>query len=58
MGIKKVTLKKARGLRGTTNWKELKSLTDEEIKTAARLDLDAQELGPIELKRFRRERKE
>lgn len=57
MGIKKVTSKEARGLRGTTNWKELKSLTDEEIKAAARLDLNAQELGPIELKRFRRERK-
>jgi hypothetical protein len=58
VGTKKVTLKEARSLRGTTNWKELKSLTDEEIKTAARLDLDAQELGPIELKRFMRERKE
>jgi hypothetical protein len=56
MGIKKVSAKEARGLRGTTNWKELKSLTEEENKSAAMIDLDAQELGPVELKRFRREK--
>jgi hypothetical protein len=57
MVIRKVSAKKARSLRGTTNWIVLKRLTDEEIKTSAMLDPDARELRPEELVRFRRERK-
>jgi hypothetical protein len=54
MGIRKVSAKEARGLKGTTDWKELKRLTDEEIKSAAMIDPDAQEIGPFELTHFRR----
>ncbi len=56
MGTRKISAKKGRGMRGTTNWKEVKRLTEKEIKIAARLDPDAQELGPVELTLFRRER--
>lgn len=56
MGIRKVSANKARGLHGTTDWKELKRLTDEEIKSAAMLDPDDQELDPYELTHFRREK--
>jgi hypothetical protein len=56
MGIRKVSATKARSLRGTTNWQEVKRLTDKEIKTLAVLDPDARELRPDELMHFKRER--
>ena len=54
MAIKKVSGASARGRRGSTDWKKVKSMSDEEIKKAALQDPDAKELKDDELARFRR----
>ncbi|WP_156965724.1 hypothetical protein [Methylobacter sp. BBA5.1] len=54
MAIKKVSGTEARGRRGSTDWKKVKSMTDEEIKRAAMMDPDARELRNDELARFRK----
>ena len=41
-------------LKGKTNWKKVKALSEGQIKKAARSDPDAQLLSPEELKRFKR----
>ena len=54
MAIKKVSGASARGRRGSTDWKKVKSMTDEEIKKGAMLDPDARELRGDELTKFRK----
>ncbi|MCL7422130.1 MAG: hypothetical protein M8364_14620 [Methylobacter sp.] len=54
MAIKKVSGTEARGRRGSTDWKKVKSMTDEEIKRAAMMDPEARELRNDELARFRK----
>lgn len=54
MSIKKINGINARGRRGTTDWKKVKSMSDDEIKKAAMFDPDARELRNDELVRFRK----
>lgn len=54
MTIKKISGASARGRRGLTDWKKVKSMTDDEIKKSAMIDPDAKELRNDELARFRR----
>lgn len=54
MAIKNVSGASARGRRGSTDWKKVKSMTDEGIKKAAMLNPDARELRNDELARFRK----
>ena len=54
MTVKRVSRVSTRGLRGSTDWKKVKTMTDEEIKRAAMLDPDARELRDDELVRFRK----
>ncbi len=54
MAVKRVSRVSARGLRGSTDWKKVQTMTDEEIKRAAMLDPDARELRDDELVRFRK----
>ncbi|GAB2188823.1 hypothetical protein MAH1_04300 [Sessilibacter sp. MAH1] len=54
MTIKKISGASARGRRGSTDWKKIKSMTDDEIKKSAMIDPDAKELRNDELARFRR----
>ena len=54
MAIKKINGTDARARRGPTDWKKVKSMSDEEIKKAAKFDPDAKELRNDELARFRR----
>jgi hypothetical protein len=56
MGIRKVAAKKARGMRGSTNWEDVKNMADEDIEKAAISDPDSHELRPDELAHFRREK--
>jgi len=39
---------------GKTNWSKVKSMTEQEIISAAKSDPDAQPLSAIELKKFKR----
>ena len=54
MTVKKISGASARGRKGSTDWKKVKSMTDEEIKKAAMIDPDARELRSDELARFRK----
>lgn len=54
MAIKKVSAMQAKGRRGTTDWKKVKSMTDDEIRRATISDSDARELRSDELLKFRR----
>lgn len=54
MAIKKVSGKNAIGCRGVTDWRKLKTMTDEEIKAAALSDPNARELRDDELAKFRK----
>lgn len=54
MAVKKINGSSARGRKGSTDWKKVKSMTDEEIKKAAMIDPDAGELRNDELARFRK----
>lgn len=54
MTIKKISGVSARGRRGATDWKKVKSITDEEIKKTTISDPNSRELRNDELARFRR----
>jgi hypothetical protein len=54
MTIKKVSATHAKGRRGATDWKKVKSMTDEEIRRSAISDPSAKELKNDELVKFRR----
>ena len=53
----KVKAARARHLRGGTDWHAVKRMSDEEIRAAARTDLQAREIRPHELAQFRRVKK-
>jgi len=57
MVVRKISGASARGRRGTTDWKKVKSMSDEDIRKAAILDPDARELKDCELVKFQRGRK-
>lgn len=57
MAIKKVKSKEAKKIKGTTNWSEVDTLTDEQIEEAAREDEDTALPTDEELKEFRPVRK-
>ena len=57
MAIKKVKSEKAKKIKGTTNWNEVDTLTDKQIKKAAREDEDSALPTDEELKEFRPVRK-
>jgi hypothetical protein len=48
MVVRKISRASARGRRGTTDWKKVKSMSDEDIRKAAILDPDARELKDCE----------
>jgi putative transcriptional regulator len=54
-GTTRVTVKHGEELpRGNTDWARLDAMTDEEVRSAALSDPDAQPLGPEQLARMRR----
>jgi len=57
MAIRKVKASEAKKLRGATIWNKVKSMTDAEIRIAAKSDPNAREFRQDELMQFRRERK-
>ena len=54
MAIKKVSGKNAQGCRGVTDWRKVKTMTDEEIKAAALSDPNSRELKDYQLAEFRK----
>ncbi len=58
MAIKKISSEEAKKIKGTTNWNEVDSLTDERIKEAAKKDEDSALPTDEELEEFRPVRKE
>jgi len=57
MAIRKVKASEVKKLRGATIWNKVKSMTDAEIRIAAKSDPNAREFRQDELMQFRRERK-
>lgn len=53
MAIKKISAEDAKKQKGKTNWKELDSLTDEEIEEAAKDDPDSALPSEDDLKGFK-----
>ena len=53
----KIKIADAKQRRGGTVWSRLKSMSDEQVKAAARTDPQARELLPHELTQFRNVRK-
>jgi hypothetical protein len=56
MGIKRVSSSAAKNAIGSTNWKAVKTMTDEEIQKAAMTDPISKELRMDELMEFKREK--
>ena len=54
MATRRVKSADVQGLRGATDWKKVKAMTDAEIKSAARSDPNSPELTPQDLLRFKR----
>jgi len=54
MAIKKVKAPEAGKMRGATDWRKVKSMTDEEISQSTKLDPNARELRQDELMQFKR----
>jgi hypothetical protein len=54
MTIKRVSAKKAKTLKGATDWRQVDALDDKAIEDAARKDPDSALPTPDELKEFRR----
>lgn len=57
MATKKVTDSEARKLRGATEWRKVKAMSDAEISNAVKSDPSAREFRQDELMQFRREKK-
>jgi hypothetical protein len=55
MAVKKVSSTEARQHKGTTDWKTVAELTDEEIEKAAKEDPDSALPTPEQLKQFKRQ---
>lgn len=54
MAVVRISADDARSIKGTTNWKKLRALTEKEIVTAALLNPDARLLDSLDLARLRR----
>jgi len=56
MATTKIKGTKAKDLKGKTDWKKLKSMSDSDIKVATMNDPDSKELRDDELAKFKKER--
>jgi hypothetical protein len=54
MTIKRVSAKKAKTLKGTTDWRQVDALDDKSVEEAARVDLDSAVPSPEDMKEFQR----
>jgi hypothetical protein len=54
MTIKRISAKKAKALKGTTDWRHVDALDDKAIEEAARADPDSAVPAPEDMKEFQR----
>jgi hypothetical protein len=56
MATRRISEAEAKGVRGATDWKKVKAMTDSEVSSSAKSDPDAKELALHELVAFKRQR--